>query len=446
MGAPAPNLNDPVVQSIVAARVRLLFNYAFFGNLATRLELVDASKWCKTAAVDGRRLYFNREFIKSLTEDELLFLIGHEVLHCVYDHLGRRGGRNPLLWNAANDYIVNATLMEEKLGAMPKGGLLDKRFTAEMTSEEVFRLLQQQYGDDGSGAPNGGKGLETLDEHLDLGQDGKDSADKSKGAKGDGDADGTIPPSGVIEGGDLDPDAMPGDETGVDYSERAPVYSTAELEAIRREVWVSVINAIQSNSGNAPAGVKRLVQEFTSPKIDWKQLLAETIQSCFRDDFTFALPSKRSWGLNGQAGCILPGQKMAKTVDVCCSLDTSGSISDAIFTAFLSEVRGIIEQYEDFRLHIWCIDAAIYNPQVFTPENIDELDSYEPAGGGGNDFPLNWQYMMENDIEPEMFVVFSDGYPCGSWGDPDYCPTIFVIKNDWDKNIEAPFGLTVYMD
>jgi predicted metal-dependent peptidase len=137
---------------------------------------------------------------------------------------------------------------------------------------------------------------------------------------------------------------------------------------------------------------------------------------------------------------------MAKTVDVCCSLDTSGSISDAIFTAFLSEVKGIVEQYEDFRLHIWCIDAAIYNPQVFTPENIDELDTYEPAGGGGNDFPLNWTYMMENDIEPEVFVVFSDGYPCGSWGDPEYCKTIFVIKNDWDKNIEAPFGLTVYMD
>jgi predicted metal-dependent peptidase len=444
MGVQTLNMNDPVVQTIVGARVRLLFNYAFFGNLATRLELVDASKWCKTAAVDGRRLYYNREFIKSLTEDELLFLIAHEVLHCVYDHLGRRGGRNAMLFNAANDYIVNATLVEEKMGQMPKGGLLDKRFTAEMTSEEVYRLLEQQYGPDGKGA-GGGKGLQTLDEHLELGDDAKEGGKKGSGsAKGDG--DGSIPPSGVIEGGDLDPTAQAGDEIGVDYSERPPVYTTEELEAIRRDVWVSVINAIQSNSGNAPAGVKRLVQEFTSPKIDWKQLLAETIQSCFRDDFTFAVPSKRSWGLNGSHAVILPGQKMAKTVDVCCSLDTSGSISDEIFTGFLSEVRGIIEQYEDFRLHIWCIDAAIYNPQVFTPENIDELDSYEPAGGGGNDFPLNWQYMMDNDIEPEMFVVFSDGYPCGSWGDPEYCPTVFVIKNDWDKNIEAPFGITVYMD
>lgn len=419
----------------------LLFNQPFFGNLATRLELVDASKWCQTAATDGRRLYYNREFIKSLSPDELLFLIGHEVLHCVYDHLGRRGDRNSLMWNAANDYIVNTTLVDEKLGAMPKGGLLDHRFTSEMTSEEVFRLLDQQYGDGKGGIKDSASGkLGTLDEHLELGQDGNGQGKKS----GDGTEGGF--PSGVIEGGGLDPTADAGNETGVDYSQSAPVYTTEELESIRRDIWVSVINAIQSNSGNCPVGVKRLVQEFVSPKIDWKQLLAETIQSCFRDDYSFNKPSKRSWGIDGEIGCILPGSNMANTVDICVSLDTSGSISDTIFTAFLSEVRGIVEQYQDFRLHIWCIDAAIYNPMVFTPQNIEDLDAYQPAGGGGNDFPLNWKYMRDNDIEPEAFVVFSDGYPCGSWGDPDYCSTIFVIQNEWDKKIEAPFGITVYMD
>ena len=81
------NMSDPVVQSIVAARVSLLFNQPFFGNLATRMELVDATKWCKTAATDGRKLYYNREFIKSLTPDELLFLIGHEVLHLSLIHI-----------------------------------------------------------------------------------------------------------------------------------------------------------------------------------------------------------------------------------------------------------------------------------------------------------------------------------------------------------------------
>jgi predicted metal-dependent peptidase len=158
----AANMSDPVVQAIVAARVSLLFNQPFFGNLATRMELVDATKWCKTAATDGRKLYYNREFIKALTDAELLFLIGHEVLHCVYDHLGRKGGREHGLWNMANDYIVNDTLKKEGVGDMPKGGLHDKRYTDEMTSEEVYRLLEQ----------NQTKVEMTLDEHLGDGGDG----------------------------------------------------------------------------------------------------------------------------------------------------------------------------------------------------------------------------------------------------------------------------------
>ncbi|WP_205249372.1 DUF2201 family putative metallopeptidase, partial [Escherichia coli] len=84
---------------------------------------------CKTAATDGRNLYYNREFIKALTPEELLFLLSHEVLHCVYDHLGRKGSRDHKISNMANDYIVNFTLVKERLGSMPKGGLYDDKYT-----------------------------------------------------------------------------------------------------------------------------------------------------------------------------------------------------------------------------------------------------------------------------------------------------------------------------
>ena len=420
-------MSDPVVDAIVKARVSLLFNQPFFGVLATRLQLVDASKWCKTAAVDGRHLFYNREFVKSLTDDELLFLIGHEVLHCAYDHLGRRGGRDPMIFNAANDYIVNATLVDQKLGSMPKGGLLDKRFTADMTSEEVYRIIF----DDVQAGRTKASSLTTMDQHLELGADAKDG----KGEDGD--------PSG---GGKADEDPDPGSETGVDYSNHPPVYTEDEMSSLRNELKAALINAVQSNTGNAPAGLIRMLNDLVNPTINWKELLTQSIQATFKDDYSFNSPSKRSWGINGAASCVLPGQKPANTIDICISLDTSGSISNDIFASFLSEVRGIVEQYTDYRLHIWCIDAAIYNPKIFTPDNVEDLEAYQPAGGGGNDFPLNWTYMRDEQVQPELFVVFSDGYPCGSWGDPDYCDTIFVIKNEWDKTIQAPFGLTVYMD
>lgn len=415
------DMSDPVVQAIVAARVSLLFNQPFFGNLATRMELVDASKWCKTAATDGRKLYYNREFIKSLTQDELLFLLGHEVLHCVYDHLGRKGSRDHQLWNMANDYIVNYTLKKEQLGDMPKGGLYDDRYTDEMTSEEVYRLLEQ----------NSTKVQMTLDQHLEM--DGSD---------GDQDGDGN--------GGQTVTVTVMGDGNG------PPKLTEEDKQKIRNEIKAAVINAAQAvGAGKVPAGVKRLIEEFTNPIMDWRTLLEMHIQSSIKDDYTFIRPSKRSWGINGRRSVILPGQNFKDSVDVAVCIDTSGSMTDEMLRDFLSETKGIMETFDDFKLTLWTFDTQVYNPKVFTQNNIDEIMEYNPQGGGGTMFECNWEFMrnpaaagfgdvegLGDSIEPKKFVMFTDGYPCSTWGEEDYCDTLFIIHGN--TNIVAPFGMTAY--
>ena len=50
--------------------------------------------------------------------------------------------------------------------------------------------------------------------------------------------------------------------------------------------------------------------------------------------------------------------------------------------------------------------------------------------------------MKDNNVEPKKLIVFTDGYPWGSWGDPNYCDTLWVIHSNHDKNIQAPFGQT----
>lgn len=417
----AANMSDPVVQAIVAARVSLLFNQPFFGNLATRMELIDATKWCKTAATDGRKLYYNREFIKSLTPDELLFLIGHEVMHCVYDHLGRKGSREHKLWNMANDYIVNYTLVKEKLGDMPKGGLYDDKYTDEMTSEEVYRLLEQ----------NQAKFQMTLDEHLEM--DGSDG-------DGDGDGEGGQQITVTVQGG---PDGP-------------PKLTEEDKQKIRNEIKAAVINAAQAvGAGKVPAGVKRLIDAFTNPVMDWRTLLEMHIQSSIKDDYTFNRPSKRSWGIGGGASVILPGSNFKDTVDVAVCIDTSGSMTDQMLRDFLSETKGIMETFDEFKLTLWTFDTQVYNPKVFTPNNIDEIMDYEPAGGGGTMFECNWEFMRDpagagfadveglgDSIEPKKFVMFTDGYPCGTWGEEDYCDTLFVVHGN--TSIVAPWGMTAY--
>ena len=111
-----------IIDKLVTARIALLLKHPFFGNLATRLKLVNADDWIPTAGTDGRHFYYNTKFIDSLTPKEAEFLFGHEVLHNVFEHmLLRQGDRQPVLWNIAADYAVNQILVEQKIGDMPQG-------------------------------------------------------------------------------------------------------------------------------------------------------------------------------------------------------------------------------------------------------------------------------------------------------------------------------------
>jgi predicted metal-dependent peptidase len=150
-------------------------------------------------------------------------------------------------------------------------------------------------------------------------------------------------------------------------------------------------------------------------------------------------PSRRSWHLDA----ILPGQNNADMIDICVAVDLSGSISDKQCKEFFAEIYGIMQLFsESFKIHVFTFDTAVYNPQIFTQDNIDEILTYEPQGGGGTNFMCVWDFMKENDIEPKKLVFFTDMYPCGEWGDPDYCDTLWIAHGT--TTIEAPFGTTAY--
>jgi predicted metal-dependent peptidase len=133
--------------------------------------------------------------------------------------------------------------------------------------------------------------------------------------------------------------------------------------------------------------------------------------------------------------------KEATTIDIGIAMDMSGSIGYEDASIFLGEIKGIMDQYEDFKINLWCFDTAIYNHKEITHDNSHDLEEYEPQGGGGTMFEANWEFMKEEGIQPKKFIMFTDGYPCGSWGDEDYCDTIFIVKGN--TSAESPFGQTV---
>jgi predicted metal-dependent peptidase len=405
-----------VLDRIIVARVGLLLRHPFFGNMATRLRIVAADDWLPTAAVDGRNLYFNTQFFNAMNNKEIEFVIAHEILHCVFDHLGRREDRNPMIYNIAADYIVNNLLVRDRIGEKPKivDCFQDFKYDS-WTSEEVYDDIYEQA------KKNGEEFLkqlgEMLDEHLDgLGDD-----------EGDGDGD-----AGEEK-----------DTNGNNVSKKKPKYSKEEMRKIKDEIKEGMLSAAQAaGAGNTPAEITRMIKELTEPKMNWREILRQQIQSTIKSDYTFMRPSRKGW----HTGAILPGMNFDETIDVAIGLDMSGSIGDHQAKDFLSEVKGIMDEYKDYRIVIWCFDTKVYNEQEFTADGGDDLSTYKIFGGGGTDFDVNWTYMKENDIQPKKFIMFTDGYPWNSWGDEDYCETVFVIHSNRDKDLQAPFGVTTHYE
>ena len=122
LGPTDPQVDAEARERLVTARIGLLLKQPFFGNLATRLQLTNADEWCPTAATDGRKFYYNSRFIMMLKNEKVVeFLFGHEVLHCVYEHIGRRvdNDHQAQLSNIAADYCVNGQLIRDRIGEQP---------------------------------------------------------------------------------------------------------------------------------------------------------------------------------------------------------------------------------------------------------------------------------------------------------------------------------------
>jgi predicted metal-dependent peptidase len=172
--------------------------------------------------------------------------------------------------------------------------------------------------------------------------------------------------------------------------------------------------------------------------MNWRQLIRLSIQSKIKNDFSFSRPNRKSQ----QSGAILPGMIREQTIDIALGIDMSGSINDKQGKDFISEVKAIMEEFRDFKIDLWCFDTNIYNYKQFTSDNIEDIVDYQCQGGGGTDFDVNYSFMKENDILPTQFIMFTDGYPWNSWGDEDYCDTLFLIHGN--DSIIPPFGQVAY--
>lgn len=404
-------IREAIKNVIVESKIYLLVKYPYLGSIASKLEFVEIDDdpikkaLIPTAATDGKKIYYNVDFFKELNKGNIVFVVAHEILHVILDHIFRMKKRNPNVWNAAVDYIVNYILVKNKIGIIPSNVLYSEKYTDEYSAEELYEILykeKEKYEN------------YVFDIHLsndENAENGQNNDNKNK----------KVVSVSEILGRKL---------------------TEEEIEKIRSEIQATLLDVCytQNTAGNLPLGIERIIKKLIEPKINWREAIKNFVYSSVNFDFDFRKPNHQSWVQN----IILPSLNYGMKIDAHVFIDASGSISDVMLCDFLSEIKNIMNSFDLFSLTIASFDTKVYNVKTFTNENESEINNYKVLGGGGTDFNCIFNYLKENNIQPKVLIVFTDGQPFNGWGDPRYCDeTIFLINNPYNKDIKAPFGVTL---
>lgn len=351
---------------LAKAKTALILEHPFVGTIALSMPF-EFDESIKTAATNGKRIKFNPEFVDSLTDEEVKFLVAHECFHPMLEHNFRRGDRQHKKWNVAADYVINKLLTDESIGRMPKMGLHDPNIynAGHGTSEGIYNILPDMP-DDGSGPGDPGNALDDCED-------------------GDG--------------------------------------SPAEQQQQQAEWKVKVAQAAQAAKmmGKMSANMQRLVDEVLQPKVDWREVMQKFLVKARTDQRSFSRFNRRFIA----QGLYLPSVSGEQMGEVCFAVDCSGSIDQKTVNQFAAEIKRVKEDLMPERIHVLYFDSEVSHVESY--EQHDDLD-IKPHGGGGTDFAPVFEKIIELGINP-VAVVFLTDLCCNSFGDQPDAPVLWVTTD-----------------
>src|ERR1700756_5321989 len=392
---------------IQKARTALLLDHPFFGTLLFRLGARACSS-IATMATDGVSLYFNPEFVETLSSPDLIGTLAHEVMHPALQHHIRRAGRSPKRWNMACDYAINPMLRDAGL-TLPKDVLYEARFVG-MSAEEIYNLLeaeennssQDQDGDAGDRGENAQAGKEPSCSNKDT-----DTPQVPRTAGGIGQ---------VL-------DAATDNLDGASVEEQAREWQMAVQQA----------ENVARLAGKMPAGAIRSLEASKAANVDWRELLRRAWSETIPADYSWTRPNRRHiW-----SGVYLPGVTSEGVGEVAIAVDCSGSIHARQLGLFEAEVRSILAGQQPQRVHVLYFDAEVHRYETYRAGQPIHLT---PVGGGGTDFRPCFRWLEEKGIHPETLVFLTD--LCGTF--PEKAPGYPVIWASTETR-PVPFGQVIPM-
>lgn len=349
-----------------------------------------------TAATNGRDVMYNPKFIDTLNDKKLTFVVLHEALHKVFQHMSlwrKLWKESPILANMAADYVVNWTIKDADphgvVTEMPSECLYDAKY-ANMTTKQVYDLLKQD-------------------------------AEQGKGMFGKGEGKG---------------------DAGHDHHdwEGAEELTAEEVKEVEKQIDQALRQG-EIIRGKMAGNQNRTIEGLLEPKVDWREQLREFVNATCKnkDKTSWKRPSRRFIGQDIYMPSMI-GETVGKLV---IGIDTSGSIGSNELKEFLSEVVGICDDVapESVELIYWDYDVAGHETY-----NIGDYaglaETTKPAGGGGTRVGSLNEYLKDKRITPEAIVVLTDGYVESDWGGNWEAPTLWAITS---KGLTSPHGKSIYL-
>lgn len=414
------------INRLLVARMRILCNHGFYGLLLMHM-IYSIDETCETAYTDGVRIAFSPSFLEELSDKELDFIMMHEILHVVLQHCLRGEDKDNERYNIAADIVINSTIMHEN-------------------DDKPSSITLSKYGESMHLVPDGKEGyLYTAEEVYEMLKNSNKSSNigikTSKMAANGG--------SGSINGR-AEKERMPRKDMNKPIAKRWDDHSQwgkYEEDCTLRDVWVKnfaeCCEAIKvrdpsNKRGTLPMFAERMLEKLKKPQTDWRTILNDFVQEeiC---DYSFSPPDRRYQ----DSPFFLPDfnemGKNNKVSDILFFIDTSGSISDNDMTTAYSEIKGAIDQY-DGKLQGWLgfFDAAIIEPKPFS--SFDEFIAIKPAGGGGTDFQIIFEYVNRHmkEKKPNCIIILTDGYaPFPKEEIANNIPVLWLINNE---DVTPPWG------
>mgnify|MGYP003133700043 CR=1 FL=1 len=418
--------------------------YRLIGTIALHGEYY-VDDCVPTAATNGVDVWYNPDFVQTLNDKELRFVVIHEQFHKMFKHawmLKALRERDPLLTNMAADYCINLMIRDsdptEKFIALPrdKDGnvlcLIDDAFY-KLSTFQIFDILWEENQQEEGGSY------------------GEESYIDSEQTNSDNTLSGQVTNAGqeILDGKysqkirdriKSNHDDHKFDEIADDPEESAKAESEIN-SAIRQAIQIA-----GDEAGNFLGAIKEMLAVYTP----WQDILKAFMKNYVRGKgtTTFRRFNRKTIG----SGLYLPSQQTKDTGEVIVAPDASGSCW-SVLPQFLSEIQTIAKECNPKRIRLLYWDAKVEREEVYEKSEFDTLiKSSRPSGGGGTDPTCAYEYIRDR-INSGIYtnaiscvIILTDGYFYGSsYGDWQSLrvPVLWGINSKGNVDFNPRFGQKV---